>query len=82
MKIIINGEIGEEDLVLFARFMREMWRHRPDNLFIFIEHGMEHLTSEECQDIFRRIFTMSDKDWKAMKMQKKHYDEFREKMKE
>ena len=43
MKIIIDGKIGEEDLVLFARFLREMWRHRPDKLFVFIEHGMEHI---------------------------------------
>ena len=39
MKIIIDGAIGEEDLVLFARFLREMWRHRPDKLFVYIESG-------------------------------------------
>ena len=81
MKIIIDGKIGEEDLVLFARFLREMWRHRPDKLFVFIEHGMEHITSEECMELFSRIFTMNDKDWKENKMNKKLYDEFKERMK-
>lgn len=81
MRIIIDGKMGEEDLILFARIMREMWRHRQDKLFIHIEHGLENITSEECQDIFRRIFTMNDKDWKEMKMEKKTYDEFKERMK-
>ena len=81
MKIIIDGKIGEEDLVLFARFLREMWRHRPDNLCVLIDPGMENLSSVECMDLFRRIFTMDDKDWKENKMTKKMYDEFKEKMK-
>lgn len=81
MKIIIDGKIGEEDLILFARFLREMWRHRPDKLFVFIEHGMEYMSSEECMELFRRIFTMDDKDWKEEKMNKKTYDEFRKRMK-
>ncbi len=80
MKLIINGEIGEEDLVLFARFLREMWRHRKDDLFVFIEHGMENMNSEECQELFHKIFTMNDKDWKEIKMTNKLYKEFSERM--
>jgi hypothetical protein len=81
MRIIIDGAIGEEDLVLFARILREMWRHRQDRLFVLIEHGMEHMTSEECQELFRQVFTNGDKDWKAEKMTKETYDEFKERMK-
>jgi len=81
MRIIIDGKIGEEDLIIFARILREMWRHREDKLFVFIEHGMENMTSEECQELFRQIFTTNDEDWKPSKMTKKHYDEFRERMK-
>ena len=82
MRIIIDGEIGEEDLVLFARFLREMWRNRSkDTLFVNIESGMEHLSKEECIEIFGRIFTMNDKDWEKKKVTKKMYDEFKERMK-
>lgn len=82
MKLVIEGAIGEEDLVLFARFMREMWRHREDTLFVLIEHGMEHMTSEECQELFKQIFTGSDKDWKMGKITKEKYEEFKERMKQ
>lgn len=80
MKITIDGEIGEEDLALFARFLREMWRERKGHLCINIEHGLEHMTTEECQEMFKKIFTMDDKDWKKIKVTKKMYDEFQEKM--
>ncbi len=81
MKIIIDGKIGEEDLVLFARFLREMWRHRADRLFVYIDHGMEHMSSDECMELFRRIFTMDDKTWKEDKMTNKIYKEFQDRMK-
>lgn len=75
MRIVIDGKIGEEDLVLFARFLREMWRHRPDNLFVYIEHGMEYMTSDECQELFRQIFN-GDKDWHVGKIDKEKEKEF------
>lgn len=81
MKLIINGDIGQEDLVLFARFLREMWRHREDKLFVLIEEGMETMTPDECMELFRQIFTKSDKDWKENKLTKEMYDEFKERMK-
>ncbi|MCK5294170.1 MAG: hypothetical protein KAJ49_05915 [Arcobacteraceae bacterium] len=81
MKLIINGDIGQEDLVLFARFLREMWRHRQDKLFVLIEEGMETMTPDECMELFRQIFTKSDKDWKENKLTKEMYDEFKERMK-
>lgn len=82
MKIILDGAIGEEDLVLFARFLREMWRHRKDTLFILIEHGMENMTSKECQELFSQIFTGKDeKDWKPEKMTEEKFKEFQERMK-
>ena len=81
MKITINGEIGEEDLVLFARFLREMWRDRPDNLFVGLEGATEHMTKDECLELFKKIFTMNDDGWKKIKVTKKIYDTFKEKMK-
>jgi len=81
MKLIISGDIGAEDLVLFARFLREMWRHRQDRLFVLIEEGMETMTPDECMELFRQIFTKSDKDWKEDKLTKAMYDEFNKRMK-
>jgi len=80
MKIIIDGEIGEGDLVLFAKFLREMWRHREDTLFVNIEKGMEHMSKEECMKIISKIFS-DDKDWKKIKVTKKMNKKFDEKMK-
>ncbi len=81
MRIVLDGDIGEEDLVLFARFLREMWRNRKDNLFVNIEHGMEHISKGECMEMFEKIFTMNDKDWTKCEVSKKMYDKFVEKMK-
>lgn len=78
MRLIIDGQIGEEDLVVFARILREMWRHRKDKLFVFIEHGTENMTSDECMELFRQIFTKSDKDWKEDKMTIKMYIEIKQ----
>jgi hypothetical protein len=77
MKIIIEGKITEKDLVLFAKMLREMWRHREDKLMVFIEHGMEHMTSEECMALFRQVFD-KDKDWKSKEMDEKMGKEFRD----
>jgi|LGOV01.1.fsa_nt_gb hypothetical protein len=81
MRLIIDGKIGEEDLVLFARVLREMWRHRKDELFVFIEQGIENMSSDECMALFRQIFTMNDEDWKEKKVTKEMYDKFTERMK-
>ena len=80
MRLTIDGDMGEKDFILFAKFLRELWRNRSDNLCVFVEHGTEHMTSEECMDLVRRIFTMDDKDWKELGVSKEKYDEFREKM--
>ncbi|KKL98925.1 hypothetical protein LCGC14_1819600, partial [marine sediment metagenome] len=44
----MDGEIGEEDLILLARFLREMWRERTDNLYVNVEGITEHMTKDEC----------------------------------
>ncbi len=80
MKIIIDGAIGEEDLILFARFLREMWRHKEDKLFVMIEKGTEDMLVEDAKELFKRIFTMNDKDWKENTVTKQMYDEFKERM--
>ena len=77
----MNGEIGEEDLILLARFLREMWRERSDNLYVNIEGITEHMTKDEYIELFKRIFTMNDDGWKKLKVTKKMYEDFKEKMK-
>ena len=79
MRIILDGKIEKEDLVLFAKYLKKMWKDRADELFVFIEQGNEELSSEECMELFKQIFSGGE-DWMMAKVSLQKEKEFWEKM--
>jgi len=80
MRMIIEAPFSMEDFIKLSIFMREMWKNRPELCFMFVTHGLEDLSPEECMAIFREVFT-SDKVWKEKKMTKEVVDDFVRKIK-
>lgn len=76
-KIIISGDLKEEDIWTIAKFFREFWRHRKEKIYLFIEEGTKHLSVEQVQETFKKIF-MGDKDWTTAKIDQKLIDKFKE----
>ena len=79
-KLIISGEIKEEDIWLIAKFFREYWKHRPEKLFLWVE-GVEGMSKEEVEMIFAKIFTDDKKDWTIKKLDSTTIDKFKESLK-
>jgi hypothetical protein len=59
-KIIIEGNLKEEDILLIGKFFREYWRNRPENIMLFVEEGTEHMSKEECMNFIKQIFQEDD----------------------
>jgi hypothetical protein len=55
-KIVISGDLKEEDLLLIGKFFREFWKSRPENIMMMVEEGTEHMTKEECAKFLAKIF--------------------------
>jgi hypothetical protein len=79
-KLIISGDLKEQDIWTIAKFFREFWKHRPEKIFFYISEGTAHLTSEQVQGIFKKIFT-DDKDWTISKIDQELIDKFKESIK-
>jgi len=84
-KMIISGDLKEQDIWVIAKFFREFWKHRPEKIFIMIEEGAANLTVEQTQDVFRKIFTESNEkdfqDWTVRPINEDMIKEFKESLK-
>lgn len=79
-KLIITGELKEQDIWLIAKFFREFWKHRQEKIFFYIEDGTQHLTDKQVQEIFTKVFS-DDKDWTKDKINQEMIDKFKESLK-
>jgi predicted Zn-dependent peptidase len=79
-KLIITGDLKEQDIWLIAKFFREFWRYRDEKLFMLIE-GVENMTKAEVEEIIKKVFTDDDKDWSMNKLNQKMIEEFKESLK-
>lgn len=75
MRMIIAGDFSKEDFVKFAIFLKDLWRHRPDLLSVFVTHGFEDVSSEDLMKIFSEIFE-KDKDWSSVILDPKTISDF------
>ena len=75
-KLIISGDLKEEDIWTIAKFFREFWKHREEKIFLWIEEGTKHLSTEKVQEVFTKIFT-GDKDWTSEKINQDMINKFK-----
>ena len=83
-KLIISGDLKEQDIMLIAKFFREFWKHRPENIFLMIEEGTANLSVEQTQAIFRKIFTEGETefdDWTTKPIDEEMIRKFKESLK-
>lgn len=74
-KIMISGDLKEQDIWVIAKFFREFWRHRTEKIFMLIEEGVGNLTKEQTMDIFKQVFS-GDTDWTTQKISQEMIKEF------
>jgi len=79
-KLIISGDLKEEDIWTIAKFFREFWKHREEKIFLWIEEGTKHLSTEKVQEAFAKIFA-GDKDWTSEKINQNTINKFKESLK-
>ncbi len=79
-KIIISGNLKEEDIMLIAKFFREFWKSREENIFMMIEEGTQHLSKEECMELMKQVFTDDGdkKDWTEQPINEEMLQQFKE----
>ena len=76
-----SGDLKEEDIWTIAKFFREFWKHREEKIFLWIEEGTKHLSTEKVQEVFAKIFA-GDKDWTInTKINQELIDKFKESVK-
>lgn len=75
-KLIITGDLKEQDVWTIAKFFREFWRHREEQIFMNIE-GIEDMKQAEVQAIFKKVFTSDDKDWTSEEINQEMIDKFK-----
>lgn len=67
MRMIVQGDFSEQDFIKFAIFLKNLWKHRQDTVYIYITHGMEDVPSEKVMEVFKKIFE-KDKIWSIGKI--------------
>jgi len=79
-RLIISGDLKEQDIMLIAKFFREYWRHRPERIFLSIDEWENQKSEGQIMDIFKKIFTEKDKDWEAQPMNTETIEEFKKEL--
>lgn len=55
MKITINGDIGEEDLIKIGKFLTDLYHERKEYIYVNIE-GMEKMKACEVAHVTEAMF--------------------------
>jgi hypothetical protein len=60
MKIHIEGEGTDEDILALATFLRKRWQGRPEHINVLIEEGTDTMTTHQCIELLKKVW--SDKE--------------------